>query len=249
MDREMVRFGPTADSLKRIPIGNAFLVRGGNPCAVRRRFGRDLPPPSLGSVQPALIEHRSRLPRSVMGDNCHFARGFHAAHIEEVITIPLRAEMRRGRPFQTAQKYILSQMVREHPQAQAATYPPAFLPDQMRALLGNVEDGSRVHVARTEIAIEQQMSAEWKPGWIASSVATIPPTGIVPKAMPAGQASGMIAPLTTVGTRINASICLITLAMLASSSAFAAAILMPKLSSPGARRPRGGGARISRLQA
>jgi hypothetical protein len=41
------------------------------------------------------------------------------------------------------------------------------------------------------------MSAEWKPGWIASLAQITPPTGISP--WPGGQASGMTAPATTVG--------------------------------------------------
>ena len=59
----------------------------------------------------------------------------------------------------------------------------------------------------TETAIEQQMSAECMPGWIASLAAMTPPTGIVPGAAPAGQASGMTAPATMVGTRISSAMC------------------------------------------
>lgn len=51
----------------------------------------------------------------------------------------------------------------------------------------------------TVMATEQQMSAEWNPGWMAFSVATTPPTGMIP----AGMASGMTTPALTVGTRIS----------------------------------------------
>ena len=47
------------------------------------------------------------------------------------------------------------------------------------------------------------MSAECMPGWIAFLAAITPPTGIVPGAAPAGQASGITAPATMVGTRIS----------------------------------------------
>ena len=78
--------------------------------------------------------------------------------------------------------------------------------------------------ANTVMATEQQMSDEWNPGWIASSHATTPPTGIVPSAVPDGQASGITAPATIVGTRINASMCWATAAMLARSNSFSASI-------------------------
>ena len=70
----------------------------------------------------------------------------------------------------------------------------------------------------TEMAIEQQMSAECMPGWIASLAATTPPTGIVPGAEPDGQASGMTVPATSVGTRISSAMCFSTEAMLSASS-------------------------------
>ena len=69
-----------------------------------------------------------------------------------------------------------------------------------------------------ENAIEQQMSAECMPGWMASLAATTPPTGIVPGALPAGQASGITAPATRVGTRIRSAMWRSTPAMLSASS-------------------------------
>ena len=74
----------------------------------------------------------------------------------------------------------------------------------------------------TVSAIEQQMSAEWKPGWIAFSAATTPPTGM--SFGPVGQASGMIAPAFRVGTRRIASIAARTCATLAPSSSFSGSI-------------------------
>lgn len=63
---------------------------------------------------------------------------------------------------------------------------------------------------------------------MASSQATTPPTGMVPSAVPDGQASGMTAPATMVGTRIKASICCATAATLARSSSFSASISIAK---------------------
>ena len=77
----------------------------------------------------------------------------------------------------------------------------------------------------TETAIEQQMSAECMPGWIASLAAMTPPTGIVPVAVPAGQASGMTAPATMVGTRISSAMCRSTEARFSASCASSARML------------------------
>ena len=74
------------------------------------------------------------------------------------------------------------------------------------------------------MATEQQMSNNENAGWIASSHATTPPTGIVPSVVPDGQASGITAPATIVGTSINASMCCATAAMLARSNSFSASI-------------------------
>lgn len=95
-------------------------------------------------------------------------------------------------------------------------------------------------------AIEQQMSAECIPGWMAFSAATTPPTGIVPAADPAGQASGMMAPARIVGTRISSIMWRSTAAILASSSGCSAEMLMRCASPPGSRSGiTGGGANCS----
>ena len=69
------------------------------------------------------------------------------------------------------------------------------------------------------------MSAECMPGWIASLAATTPPTGIVPGAAPDGQASGITAPATKVGTRMRSAMCFSTLAMFSASPASSARML------------------------
>jgi len=74
----------------------------------------------------------------------------------------------------------------------------------------------------TVIATEQQMSAEWKPGWMASLVATAPPTGMVPGCPPLGQASGITAAPTIVGTRSSASMWRATSRLFACSSGVSA---------------------------
>ena len=102
----------------------------------------------------------------------------------------------------------------------------------------------------TEIAIEQQMSAECMPGWIASLAATTPPTGMVPGAAPDGQASGITVPATSVGTRISSAMCLSTVAMLSASSGSSARMLSVNASRRGGAahgRRRGGGAKRSTM--
>ena len=93
----------------------------------------------------------------------------------------------------------------------------------------------------TETAIEQQMSAECMPGWIASLAAMTPPTGIVPVAVPAGQASGMTAPATMVGTRISSAMCRSTEARFSASCAFSARMLSRWASEPRPRSSTDGG--------
>ncbi len=72
--------------------------------------------------------------------------------------------------------------------------------------------------SKTVMAIEQQMSAECMPGWMAFSAATTPPTGMVPGVFSAGQASGMMAPARTVGTRISSAMWASTAATFAASA-------------------------------
>ena len=76
------------------------------------------------------------------------------------------------------------------------------------------------------------MSAECMPGWIASLAAMTPPTGIVPGAEPAGQASGMTAPATMVGTRISSAMWRSTEAMFSASCASSARMLSRWASAP-----------------
>ena len=89
--------------------------------------------------------------------------------------------------------------------------------------------------ASTEAYIEQQMSAEWNAGWIARDT-TAPPTGIVPLAEPDGQASGMIAPCSSIGQRIRSAMCARTFSMLSRSSSVSAEIA--SANAPLARRFR-----------
>ena len=100
--------------------------------------------------------------------------------------------------------------------------PPPKWDSFMPASSSAVASASR---SNTVIAIEQQMSAECMPGWIASE-ATTPPTGIVPSRMSDGQASGMIAPARTTGTRISSSMWRSTAATFSASPSSSGAIFL-----------------------
>jgi hypothetical protein len=88
---------------------------------------------------------------------------------------------------------------------------------------------SRIGVGSTSpntvTAIEQQISAECMPGWMAFLAATTPPTGIVPGAEPEGHASGITDPATMVGTRISSRMWRSTDAMFSASIGSSALML------------------------
>jgi hypothetical protein len=95
---------------------------------------------------------------------------------------------------------------------------------------GDEERARGAMPGNTEMASEQQISAECIPGWMASD-ATTPPTGIVPSG-PVGQASGMIAPALITGVRISTSMLARTAATFSASWALSASMLAKNGTAP-----------------
>ena len=173
----------------------------------------------------------------------------HASDIEEVVAVALgRVVLDRGVDQWLQEDVSLESFQQLGRRLDLRAGRPAA-GAEMAELHSRVENAARVAARLSKIvtAIEQQMSAECMPGWIASLVAATPPTGIAPSRWSEGQASGMTAPATTVGTRISSSIWRDTASILARSASSSASMLAVQRKAREARSGMaGGGAKRSR---
>ncbi len=164
----------------------------------------------IGDLHALIIEPGARCSRPVMGDKSRFAGRLHACRQRrsDCRRPASRSARCRHSARRRADKGSHQTPKASHRKASAAEprgRPPG--PKCVTACTAFRSDFGSTP-GKIEIAIEQQISAECMPGWIASE-ATTPPTGIVPIG-PAGQASGMIAAERTTGVRASARIVALT---------------------------------------